>query len=270
VSLDSIRRRREERLRKLREEMRQKTIEFDDDEYEPSYFEPRHREQSSSSYIKNKSDLWEEDNDYWSEKEQSHESEGSSFMLKMVVSLFLVSFTYITYHADLPFSHQGKEFIGQVMSRDFNFKGAVAEIENRFGINTAILPTLSTQSSQTVWSPGNNKMEFSSPIKGEVTTPFGSDGKGIQIASQEPEVKAIEEGWVIFVGNKESFGKTVDIVHKNGTKSSYSGLQDILVSEGDWVQPGHLIARMSPGSSLYFSMQMKDEYVDPMSVITFE
>lgn len=269
MSLDSIRRRREDKLKKLRDKMSQKTFEFDDDEYEPSY-EPRSTSRSSSSYPKSRSDLWEDDD--WTEQEHPHQSEGSSFVLKMVISLFIVSVTYVTYHADMPFSKRGQEFVGQVMSREFNFKGVVAEVESRYGINPSILPTLGTQAtqSQTVWSPEVNNTKYLSPIKGEVSTPFGTDGKGIQIATQDQEVKAIEEGWVTFVGNKDNLGKTIHIVHKNGTKSSYSGLQDMAVSEGDWVQPGQLIARMSPGSSLYFSLQMKDQYVDPMSVITFE
>lgn len=266
---DSIKRRREERLRKLREEMSKKPLDFKD-EYEPEYSEPRYKDKFSSTY-KTKEDTWEDEQE-WQEKEHPQGSEGSSFMLKMVISLFLVSATYITYHVDMPFSQQGKEFIGQVMSRDFNFQGAVVQLEEKFGINASILPVLSPASTatQTVWSTGNKKLPLLSPIKGEITIPFEKDGRGVQISTQDHEVKAIEEGWVTFVGNKENLGKTVNIVHKNGTKSTYSGLQEIQVVEGDWVQPGQSIAVMSPGSSLYFSLQMKDQFVDPMSVITFE
>ena len=117
---------------------------------------------------------------------------------------------------------------------------------------------------------GYKERRFLSPIKGEVTASFETDGKGIVITSQDQGVKAIEEGWVIFVGHKEAMGNTIHILHKNGTKSLYSGIEDAKVLEGDWVQPGQIIAHMSPGSSLYFSMQMKEHYVDPTSVITFE
>ena len=135
--------------------MSQRTFELDDED--ELSFEPRSLAGSSSDK-RIKQDTWEDD--FWEEKEQPEDTGSGSFVLKTVISLFLLSFTYLIYHSEIPFSKQGQQFIGQVMSREFNFKGVVAQVENRFGITPSILPTFGATPSQAVWNSDTKSEGF--------------------------------------------------------------------------------------------------------------
>ncbi|RKD23901.1 hypothetical protein BEP19_05600 [Ammoniphilus oxalaticus] len=269
MSLESIRRRREARLRRLREEMKQETSAYG--EVDPNT--AVNSEQSAITRSTNDEwDFWSDEYTWDDEDEHGSEKPQSTHLLKTMISVFIVSVCYIIYHTDSPVSNQGKQFIGEVMTREFNFQGVVAEVENRFGINPTILPTIRPQSfsTQAVWTPTAKQAELLTPLKGEVTSTFAIDRTAIQIVAEDETVKAVDEGVVLFAGQEEEGINTITILHKSGTKTTYTGLNEIRVSAEDWVQPGQPIADMKPGSTLHFSMQTKDEYIDPMSVITFE
>lgn len=269
MSLDSIKRRREERLRQLREQMQKRTT--DEDEEPLHQFESWERS-PASSYGKKTMDPFWHDEPWTEDQDHTEDSLGTSFLIKMLASLFILSFTFVIYRMDLPFSAQAKEFVGQVMNREFNFQGTMAQVEQFLGERPAILPVFHDDlkgSIQPVWKETGNK-EFIAPIKGEISEPFPVNGKGLKIAAAEQEIKAIGKGWVIFVGPKEGLGQTVIIQHENNTNSWYSGVEQIHVTEQDWVEPGQVIATVGKGQSLSFSIEKNKEYIDPTSVIPFE
>lgn len=265
MSLDSIKRRREERLRQLREQMQHGTLQ----EEEEMFHQAGTWERSPSpSYRRTSENIWEEEP--WDEEVEHHtDSLGTAFLIKLLVSLFILSFTFVVYNVDLSFSTQAKQFIGQVMNREFNFQGTMAKVEQVIGVRPMILPVFHDENIQPVWNETGNK-EYIAPVKGEITVPFLVNGKGVQIATAEQEIKAIGKGWIIFVGQKEGLGKTVIIQHENNTNSWYSGVEQIQVTEQDWVEPGQVIAQVEKGKPLSFSIEMNNQYVDPSSVITFE
>lgn len=269
MSMDSIKRRREERLRQLREQMKQRTLQQGDEE---AVYETVSWDRSSSvDYKRTREDMWEDEP--WSEEESISDSLGASFLLKLLVSLFILSFTFVIYNVNLPFSNQAKSFVGQVMNREFNFQGVMVKVEQVIGERPSILPVFHDdlkRNIQPVWKETPQK-EYTTPVKGDITEPFLMSGKGVQITADEQEIKAIDKGWIIYIGKKEGQGKTIIIQHDNKTKSWYSGgIEQIQVAEHDWVEPGQVIAQIEKGKSLFFSMEMSDQFVDPTSVIPFD
>ncbi|RXT14726.1 M23 family metallopeptidase [Ammoniphilus sp. CFH 90114] len=270
MSLDSIKRRREERLRELREQMRRGSEGgFLDEAIEVE----SPKRYSSSSYMATRREYsWDQEDD-WGTKEEPVEPISSRFMMKAILSLFLLSFTFLIYKIDSPFTTPAKGFVDQVMTREYNFQGTMALLEKYVG-TPSILPTIDTPmqgSPQPVWNQVRAPKKYVVPVSGKVAAPFYLDGKGIQIeAPGGSEIKAVDQGWVIFVGTKEGLGQTVIVRHENQLLSSYSSVDEIQVKEQDWVQPGQVIGKTKEGQTVYFSMQMNEQFMDPVSVITFD
>lgn len=262
MSQDSIKRRREERLRMLREQMR----EAGDTPY------PMDEDRSVPNRLNRRDFEWETE-DTWSTREEAIEPVSSRFMLKALISLFLLSFTFLLYKTDIPYTAAAKDFVGQVMTREYNFQGMMAIVEKYAGGPLALIPSFEQQAKgqpQAVWNQVSPK-ELFTPVTGTISAPFFLDGRGIQIeAPAGSEVKAVDQGWVVFVGEKEGIGQTVVVQHENQMQAWYGSLDQIEVIEQDWVQPGQVIGKSKEGNTVYFSVEMNGQFVDPTSVIAFE
>jgi murein DD-endopeptidase MepM/ murein hydrolase activator NlpD len=115
---------------------------------------------------------------------------------------------------------------------------------------------------------------------GVVTSTFGmrrhpitgrrSMHKGIDIAGKHgADIVAMADGLVIFSGRKSGYGKIVEIRHPNGLETRYAHNSANLVSEGDLVTRGQVIAKLgstgrSTGPHVHFEVRRNGEAVDPM------
>ncbi len=120
------------------------------------------------------------------------------------------------------------------------------------------------------------------PAQGIITSEFGyrtggvgsSNHKGIDIAgSYGQEIRAADGGTVIFADTLSGYGLLVQIRHENGDVTYYAHCSELLVSEGDEICQGEVIARMgatgvATGVHLHFEVRPGGtEPVDPMSVL---
>lgn len=118
------------------------------------------------------------------------------------------------------------------------------------------------------------------PLKGTVTSPFGSrsdpinqsisDHNGMDIAAKTgTPILAAESGTVVKASESYySYGKCVIIEHTPGFRTLYAHCSQLLVSEGDYVDAGDIIALVgstgrATGPHLHFSVIIKGKYVDP-------
>jgi stage IV sporulation protein FA len=272
---DSIKRRREERLRELREQMNNKTWHESFSQVEE---EERIESQESryfSSYLPSGTEReWEWDAPDEGDTSTSIRSigTGSKFLIKTTLALFILSGVFLIKQSSLPYTEPVKDFINQAMTREYNFTGTMAAIEQYVGKTPEILPTLSVQKpAQPALNQNVGHSALEKPVNGTVVSPFVMDGKSIQIeAKPGSNVQSIDQGWVIFIGQKEGLGQTVVIQHGNHMQSWYANVDHIKVGEQDWVQPGQLIGQVKQGKPLYFSMLKDDHYIDPTSVISFD
>ena len=81
------------------------------------------------------------------------------------------------------------------------------------------------------------------------------------------EVRAIRKGEVVYSGDKmSSYGKMIIVKHAYGFYSIYNQNQELLVSEGDIIQKGGLIALTSE-KPFYFEMKKYEEPINPLKYL---
>jgi murein DD-endopeptidase MepM/ murein hydrolase activator NlpD len=119
--------------------------------------------------------------------------------------------------------------------------------------------------------------------KGWISSPYGKradpfTGKpafhhGIDFAGKEgSNVLAVAAGVVTAVGEKSGYGEMVEISHGDGFVTRYSHNKDSLVSPGDVVRKGEVIALMgstgrSTGAHVHFEVYKHGRSVDPSSYV---
>ncbi len=121
------------------------------------------------------------------------------------------------------------------------------------------------------------------PVTGEVTDTFGwrthpvygtpNFHEGIDIGIPEgTPIRATADGKVIFAGWYGGWGLTVKLDHGDGLVSRYSHTRQLMVSVGDTVTAGQVIALsgntgISTGPHVDFGIYLSDEPVDPLSLL---
>lgn len=133
-----------------------------------------------------------------------------------------------------------------------------------------------------------NQLEFSvsgRPVnRGYISSSFGRridpfTGKlawhqGVDFATGKvgEEVFAVAAGVVTHAGDKQGFGKLVQLDHGNGFETLYAHDQKVLVKVGDVVKKGQIIALSgstgrSSGPHVHFEVHKNGRVVDPASYI---
>ena len=119
------------------------------------------------------------------------------------------------------------------------------------------------------------------PAKGKITSYFGyrnifgsrSYHSGIDIAgSYGASIKAADGGKVTFSGYKGAYGYLVIITHDNGTQTYYGHNSSNLVSVGQRVYQGQVIAKMgstgrSTGNHCHFEVRIRGSSVNPLNYL---
>ena len=133
--------------------------------------------------------------------------------------------------------------------------------------------------SRSTTSAKNLGISFVRPTSGVVTSRFGArwgrTHTGIDIgAPTGTPIKAAAGGTVIFSGWKGTLGKLVVVSHGNGVQTYYAHCSSLLVSSGQIVSAGQLIAKMgntgrSTGPHLHFEIRSNGYAINPQSYIGF-
>lgn len=119
------------------------------------------------------------------------------------------------------------------------------------------------------------------PINGLITSQFGMrtiGGRrdyhtGIDINGNTGDsIRAVESGKVTFSGYINGYGKTIIIEHSGGYSSVYAHNSSNLVSEGQNVKKGEVIARLgatgnATGSHLHFEIRENGKPINPLTYL---
>ncbi len=102
------------------------------------------------------------------------------------------------------------------------------------------------------------------PISGRMAWHSGADFAG----QLDSDVVAVASGVVTFAGEKNGYGRMIEINHGAGYVTRYGHHHELLVAAGDVVKKGQLIARMgstgrSTGSHVHFEVLKDGHQVDP-------
>ena len=81
------------------------------------------------------------------------------------------------------------------------------------------------------------------------------------------EVRSVRKGEVVYSGDRmASYGKMIIIKHAYGFYSIYNQNQELLVSEGDAIEKGELIA-ITGDKPFYFEMKKYEEPINPLKYL---
>lgn len=114
------------------------------------------------------------------------------------------------------------------------------------------------------------------PTRGRVLTQFKSSGpgkQGIDIGGHADQpVKAAANGKVVYAGSGlVGYGRLIIVKHNENLLSAYGHNNKLLVSEGEHVAAGQMIAKMgSSGTNrneLYFEIRKNGKPTDPMGYL---
>jgi murein DD-endopeptidase MepM/ murein hydrolase activator NlpD len=117
------------------------------------------------------------------------------------------------------------------------------------------------------------------PVHGQVIRRFGSQGggvkqEGINIAvPPNTPVVATDNGTVLYAGSGlKTYGSLVIIRHGNGMFSAYAHNTQLLVSKGEVIKKGQVIALSGATGNvdkpqLYFALRRQAQAIDPMTLL---
>ena len=143
-------------------------------------------------------------------------------------------------------------------------------------------PTTTTKAIGTKEKPKTaSKGYYIWPASGRITSYFGgrnifgsySYHGGIDIkVSYGQSIKAADGGTVSFAGWKGTYGKLGIIKHDNGTQTYYAHNSSLLVSAGDKVYQGQVIAKggstgRSTGNHCHFEVRVNGKAVNPLNYL---
>jgi lipoprotein NlpD len=116
----------------------------------------------------------------------------------------------------------------------------------------------------------NIKKNWSLPVESPILKNYSEvDGHyGLTFDnSAGQEVRAVKKGEVVYSGDRmASYGKMIIIKHSYGFYSIYNQNQELLVSEGDMIEKGQLIA-LTGDKPFYFEMKKYEEPINPLKYL---
>jgi len=204
------------------------------------------------------------------EKQGNNQNVRSTFLIRLLLSAITVLCLAIVLKSNSPMSGKVHSVIQKLFSQEFQFASATKWYEDHFG------SPLTFFQKNKINIAHNSNQNLAVPASGKVLQNFKIDGKGVIIqTNQNQKVEAMKEGVVLFVGNKDSLGKTVIIQHADGSESWYGKLNETNVSVSDRVESKQVIGRVSPTNdgkygSYYFAIKMGEHFIDPKKVMSFE
>ncbi|MCP8617008.1 M23 family metallopeptidase [Salirhabdus salicampi] len=190
-----------------------------------------------------------------------------SFILKLLLACILFFGTAILFRLDGPVFQKTQAIALNALTEEFPFAKVQAWYRDYFGAPLAIIDTPPSNEV----AEGTN-YDFILPVMGNISETFQQNGKGIFIETDgKTNVSAMDNGTVIFAGNKNDTGKTVIIQHDDGSESTYGNLTNIKVYHYQFVTSnqviGEIVQEDESVARLYFSIQKDRQYIDPVKVM---
>ncbi|KGX89011.1 M23 family metallopeptidase [Pontibacillus litoralis] len=188
----------------------------------------------------------------------------TTFVFKSLLSAILFFAVAIMYQWDMESFEKPRAFVHHAVTEEFPFASVNKWYEESFGEPFAFLPQHIEENVPVITE------EYALPVSGSIQQSFQENGQGIQIVTeQQQEVRATDEGIVLFAGKKKNTGNTVIIQHADGAKSYYGMLHNIDVTQYEQVPNQQVIGttQAEAGEPFFFAIQQGEKYVDPIQVI---
>lgn len=191
----------------------------------------------------------------------------SSFFYQFFGSVVLFFASVIILKGNIPIMKQSETWVRNAYEEHLPFASMHDWYVQHLGIPLALVPQTETVSTI-------EEESIHMPLQGEVIESFHDNGTGIYIKPEEKSyVQAVNKGVVIFAGNKEETGQTIIIQHADRTETTYGHLSSIDVHLYKTVATDEFIGTIDPDDAtetMFFSIEAKAGYVDPVKVINVD
>ncbi|WP_110927083.1 M23 family metallopeptidase [Bacillus massiliglaciei] len=191
------------------------------------------------------------------------------FFFKVLAALCLFMVIAVIFKHPSAKLEAARGFVQGTMDRDFQFASISNWYEGAFGKPIAFLPEQKKTEEL-------EEDSYALPAAAKITQSFETNGEGIILQTSTGEkVEALQEGVVIFAGEKEDLGKTVIIQHDNKSESWYGHLESIDVSLYEFVKRGSELGEVTASDDhatgkFYLAIRENGAFIDPKKVISFE
>jgi stage IV sporulation protein FA len=195
-----------------------------------------------------------------------------------LVSALLFGAVWGIFQVNIPWTEKARGFIAQALSEEMNFGAVAVWYEETFHGAPSFIPIFGNSDASATKVNTSNILYV--PVNGTIVAPFTEESKGVRIAAKteagtQVVIKSMEAGQIKEVSQTSKEGISVTIQHANQTVSIYSGLEEVMVKQNDWVQGGQQVGVLSatadePTSQLYFAIKKGNQYIDPTEVISFD
>jgi stage IV sporulation protein FA len=192
------------------------------------------------------------------------------FLLKTFVAACLVLISAIAFKNPSAAFEPVRAVVKRTMEHEFQFAAVSKWYEEKFGEPFALFPEKKTETVK------KSEKSYAIPASGRVLENFEKNGQGIMVETNvNTPVEAMDDGIVIFAGNKDKIGKTVIVQHADGSESWYGNLGSITVKLYDFIEAGKEVGTaMKDGNQakgvFYFAIKQGDQFIDPIQVVPFE
>ncbi|PHA00813.1 peptidase M23 [Bacillus pseudomycoides] len=191
------------------------------------------------------------------------------FLFKLLLSTILVLVVAILFKNTTSSLEGARITVKQALEKEFQFASVSKWYESQFGKPLSFLPSSEKKTVQT-------EKNYAVPASGKVMQSFHANGQGVFVQTAANSiVESVNEGIVVFVGQKEEFGNIVQVQHADGTESWYGNLGETSVKLYDYVakkQKIGTVANENKGKNgkFYFAFKKNEKFIDPIQVISFE
>ncbi|MBP2625978.1 MAG: Peptidase [Firmicutes bacterium] len=224
-------------------------------------------------------------NNRWGDRGNEYSWQGTDYrrnygwVKKMVVSSIIFAIVYITHISETTLGKMVDEGLHYTLSTQTDFNYVVEQIVSHAPatIDLSVLKKVQTAVSR----PADPLLYMSKPVPGKIISPFGwrvhpvskqemmHEGVDIE-AALGTNIRATAAGKVKTVTESVQYGKTLILEHSKDIDTLYGHLGEILVSPGDVISQGQVIAKvgrtgMVSGPMLYFELREQGKAIDPMT-----
>lgn len=197
---------------------------------------------------------------------------------KLAAAVLMFGAIWGMFQYDSSWSLEGRALVKNVLTEDMDFAAAAAWYKEIFAGAPSFIPIFDNKvEKEAELADGSVKLPVVSPLAGgAIVRTFAELLNGIELAGTSLEqVAAVETGRVLLVSEPSAAGITIVIEHADERSTVYGKLGQATVNVNDWVEAGDgigtlLEAKGDEPSLLYFGVKQNDRFVDPVSVIPLD
>lgn len=185
-----------------------------------------------------------------------------SFRIRMLAVVIIVVITGLIVQSGHSSSDYVRLALNEYVLKDYHLQEQVAELVSNFKRASEPVPVISLTSLQPPCQIVEVEQGFGPYLNEESNKPGFSPGVSVVV---EPNtlVRPVLSGKVIKLNWEKNGGKVL-IQHEQNYFSSYSGLKEVLVEEGDQIEKSDILGKTS--NRLYFELKDADGAVNPCNL----